>query len=133
MNSIISINKQGGSLSAYSLLHHDPYHNAFHNAKNINKSPVNADFSSTGRGNLLIGNINGSVIVYDLEASAVSAVLLSSDENDDDDANEGGNDSSYKGACLQVQLINDEKHVIALTDGGERSRKPCNAAKFTFV
>mgnify|MGYP000344697541 CR=1 FL=1 len=122
---------RGGSFAGYCMEYWDPYEVT---DEEMRRRKRKKDDSSNGsdnkqplRGNLLIGNINGNVVIYDLTAQAVSALLLSDPSEDTTvthgvsslDENYGEEESSYKGGCVSVSLLgSDKSSVIGLTDGG---------------
>ncbi|GMH58535.1 hypothetical protein TL16_g02630 [Triparma laevis f. inornata] len=93
---------QEGSFSAYSLAHFDP------NEEKVKKRKKHTrKLTDAGRGNLVIGNLNGSVVVWDIEASAVSAVLLGEEEGGD-----------FQGAICSVAVEKKQNKIVGLAGGG---------------
>ena len=102
---------QGGGLSAYSMIHYDPNEERQRRLrmKRGFLEGGNEDLDS-GRGNLVLGNLNGDVVVWDLEARGVSAVLV------------GGRQDEYIGACNAVSIVKrgggGRERIVGLSGDG---------------
>ena len=115
-----------GSLCAYALLHHDVRSDAKANNMSRMTEPKTQggafssvdDDGGVGEGSLLIGNLNGSIVVWDLEAQAVSAVLALEEDP-----------VHFSGSCGAICVIKRDsktafrrEKVLALTNGGTALR-----------
>ena len=105
---------QDGALAVYSIVHFDPYEDRRRSAARgfakMNAGSPLGDYA--GRGNLVLGNLNGDVVIWDLEAMAVSAVLVAGPSE-----SSGG---EYFGACNGVAIARGlgEGYIVGLSSGG---------------
>jgi hypothetical protein len=105
---------QDGCMSAYSMVHFDPYEKQQRQIR-MKRGFLEREGGKLdcGRGNLIIGNLNGDVVIWDLEVKAVSALLISNRQDE------------YLGACNAVAVVKrgggGRERIVSLAGEGREA------------